>query len=136
MPKSAEESIISDPTLREEFFKKFEFPTFSCKIFAYIPELKLYSGMLNAVNSQVAKVCNWDSLGKLQDTNISDVQKYSFVRKDLLIIKNNDLNSVIKGMMEFGGNPMIPNGELDREDLFELKMGFAQLVIAKIKNKK
>lgn len=136
MPKTMEESMIPDPILREEFFKKFEHPSFSCKIFAYIPELKLYSGMLNAVNSQAAKVCNWDSLGKLQDDNLTDVGKFSFVRKDLLIIKNNDLNSVIKGMLDFGGNPTIPNGELDREDLFELKMGFAQLVVAKLNKNK
>ena len=127
---------ISDGLLREEFFKKFIVPKFGFKIFAYIPELKLYSGMLMGDGNFNPLVCSWSEDGKLEDKNLNNIENYSFKKRNVIIITDNNLNTVLEAMLKHQSNKiMIPNGGLEEADVLEIKTKFAELVIAKLNNK-
>lgn len=127
---------ISDGLLREEFFKKFIVPKFGFKIFAYIPELKLYSGMLMGDGNFNPLVCSWNEDGKLEDKNLNNIENYSFKKRNVIIITDNNLNTVLEAMLKHQSNKiMIPNGGLEEADVLEIKTKFAELVIAKLNNK-
>lgn len=121
---------ISDVQLREDFLKKFRVPFFNFKIFAYIPELKLYSGMLNGTASTPPVICNWTVDGIIDKPELQN--KFNFIRKNVLVITNNNLNTVLNALVNNDMKIKIPNGEIEMDKLSEIKIKLAELIIAAI----
>ena len=120
---------INDEQVRNEFVKKFRIPDFRFKIFAYIPELKIYSGMLAGTPSLPPVVCNWTIDGVIDKP---ELQKFNFVKKDVIIISNNNMNTVLNALVHNDMKIKIPNGEIEMDKLSEIKIKLAEMIIAAI----
>ena len=131
-----ENDSFTNLVAQEAFFKHFKKPGFGFKIFAFIPELGLYSGMIKGDNRNATMVANWKTDGKLDSLNIEDVKKYSFTKKENILISNNDIINAVNDLWKFGANPLIPNGEIEESKIMELKIKIAELITEAIDQNK